>query len=171
MFYSLCASPYAVVSAIMLGYFLNTDYCHQNIGIVRSCCSKVNELRKIKKTMGIQISYKMVWMMCWLLWTTFWLMLSQWLNSNVVAIGKNRYMVIFAIGGKRYATIIKHQTGPSPVLQVIDNEDNDITNIIEPYVLFKQENITPGDVGYDSISIMNQDGTDTEYNKNDIIKP
>jgi len=121
--------------------------------------------------MGIQISFKMMWMMCWLLWTTAWLMISQWLNSNVILIGKNRYMVIFAIGGKRYATILKHQTGPSPVLQVIDNnEDNDITNIIEPYVLFKQENITPGDIGYESITIMSQDGTDIEYNKNDIIK-
>ena len=169
MFYSI-VSLYPLVPAIVLGYFLNSDYCRQNIGIVRSCSSKVNDLRVIKKTMGIQISFKMMWMMCWLFWTTAWLMLSQWLNSNVVLIGKNRYMVIFAIGGKRYATIIKHEAGPSPVLQVVDNEDNDITNIIEPYVLFKQENITPGDIGYDCITIMSQDGTDIEYNKNDIIK-
>ena len=170
MFYN-ALSPYILVLSIVLGYFLNTDYCRQNIRIVGSCCRKVKDLREIKKTMGIQISFKMMWIMGWLLWTTAWLMLSQWLNSNVILIGKNRYMVIFAIGGKRYATIIKHQTGPSPVLQVIDNGENDITNIIEPYVLFKSQNITPGDVGYDSITIMSQDGTDIEYRKNDVIKP
>jgi len=160
---------YWVVSATVVGYFLNTDYCHQNIGVVRTCCSRVRELRRMKKSMGIKISFNMVMMMCWLLWTTFWLMVSQWLNNNVQMIGKNRYMVTFAIGGKRYSTIITHKTGPSPILQVADSKDDDITHIIEPYLLFDAEKVTPGDLGYTNISVMNQDGSDKEYNKNDPL--
>ena len=161
---------YWLLSAGIFGYFLNTDVCSQSLMVIRNSCSRVRELRKIKKNLNITITFRMFFITCWLLWASVCLIVSQWLNKNVIMIGKNRYMVTFSIGGKRYSTIIKHNAGPSPIMQAVDGNDNDITALVEPYVLFESENITPGDLGIDNLSIMRHDGTDSEYNKNDTIK-
>jgi hypothetical protein len=159
-----------LISGFMIGYFLNSDCCNQSLIIIKSSYKRIGELRKLKQKMNITVSFKMFFVLCWVLWTSFMLMLSQWLNKNIEQIGKNKYLVTFVIGGKKYSTIIKHEIGPSPILQVVDNNDNDITQIVEPYLLFNSTEITPGEIGYDNISIMNHDGTDVEYNKNDTIK-
>jgi hypothetical protein len=99
-----------------------------------------------------------------------WMMISQRLNNNVEQIGKNKYVVKFVIGGKRYSTVIKHNPGPSPILQVVDNDDNDITYIVEPYILFNSQEITPGELGYENMSLMTNDGSDINIDKNDKIK-
>ena len=161
---------YWVISAGLFGFFLNTDYCSQTCLIVKNSYNKISELRKIKKNLNLVITFKMFFIICWLIWSSARMMLSQWLNNNVVQIGKNRYIVTVTIGGKRYSTIIKHSVGPSPVLQVVDTKDNDITTNVEPFILFNSESVTPGDLGYDALSVMKHDGTDNDYNKNDIIR-
>ena len=141
-----------------------------NLGFDNKRVEIVPNYLKIKKNLNLVITFKMFFIMCWLIWTSARMMLSQWLNNNVVQIGKNRYIVTFTIGGKRYSAIIKHSVGPSPVLQVVDTKDNDITATVEPFILFNMESVTPGDLGYDALSVMNHDGTDSDYNKNDIIR-
>lgn len=160
---------YYITFAVLLGYCINTDYFNQNLIIIRNNFNRLQELRKIRKSMGITLSLKTFIMICWLLWTWMWMFISQWLNNSVVMIGKNRYIVTFTIGGKRYSTIIKHKTGPSSILQVIDDNENDITTDIEPYLIFVPDQITPGDLGHKDITILSQDGSDIEIKKNDTL--
>ena len=160
---------YYITFAVLLGYFINSDYFSQNLVIIKDGFTRLQELRKIRKSMGITLSIKTFIMICWLLWTWMWMFISQWLNNTVIMIGKNRYIVTFTIGGKRYSTIIKHKIGPSPILQVIDDNENDITTEMEPYLIFEPDVITPGDLGYRDITILSQDGSDTEIKKNDTL--
>lgn len=159
---------YWFFSAMMLAMIFNTEYCKQGLNIVVLQYRKMIDICKIKKRMNIVLTYKFAKIACSILWSTMWVMISQWLNSTVHQIGKNRYMIYYSIGGKRYATIVKHKNGPSPVLQVI-NGDNDITEIVEPYLLFEAEAVTVGDLGYTEVVILNQDGTDRVYSKNDTL--
>lgn len=161
---------YWVILAILFGYWLNSDQYRQHIKVLEGQYNRIKKLREMKKTMNIQFNFKMFMTICWLLWTTMWMMISQRLNNNVEQIGKNKYVVKFVIGGKRYSTVIKHNPGPSPVLQVVDNDDNDITYIVEPYILFNSHEITPGELGYENMSLMTNDGSDINIDKNDKIK-
>lgn len=162
MFYWFCI-------AVFLGYWLNSNYYRQHVNLLKIQYNRIQKCRELKKTMNIEFNWKMFSTVCWLLWTTFWLMISQKLNKNVTMIGKNKYKVTFAIGGKLYTTIIKHNKGPSPILQAIDDDQNDITQVIEPYVIFNTEKITPGDLGYNNVSLICHDGTDVTYNKYDEL--
>ena len=159
---------YWFFSAMMLAMIFNTEYCKQGLNVVVLQYRKMIDICKIKKRMNIVLTYKFAKIACSILWSTMWVMISQWLNNTVHQIGKNRYMIYYSIGGKRYATIVKHKNGPSPVLQVI-NGDNDITEIVEPYLLFEAEAVTVGDLGYTEVVILNQDGTDRVYSKNDTL--
>lgn len=159
---------YWFFSAMMLAMIFNTEYCKQGLNVVVLQYRKMIDICKIKKRMNIVLTYKFAKIACSILWSTMWVMISQWLNNTVHQIGKNRYMIYYSIGGKRYATIVKHKNGPSPVLQVIDG-DNDITEIVEPYLLFEAEAVTVGDLGYTEVVVLNQDGTDRLYSKNDTL--
>ena len=162
---------YWFLSAMMLGMIFNSECCRQGANVVQLQCRKIANLCKIQKRMNIMLTYKLAKIACAILWSTMWMMISQWLNNTVLQIGKNRYMIHFSIGGKRYSTIVKHTGGPSPVLQVIDG-DNDITEAVEPYLLFKAEDVTLGDLGYTEVVVLNQDGTDHQYSKNGSeVKP
>jgi len=159
---------YWFLSAMMLAMIFNTEYCKQSANVVILQYRKMIDICKIKKRMNIALTYKFAKIACSILWSTLWVMISQWLNNTVQQIGKNRYIIYFSIGGKRYATIVKHKLGPSPVLQVIDG-DNDITETVEPYLLFEPEDVTVGDLGYKEVTVLNQDGTDRVYSKLDSL--
>jgi len=159
---------YWFFSAMMLAMIFNTEYCKQGANVVMLQYRKMVAMCKIKKHMNIVLTFKFAKIACSILWGTMWVMISQWLNNTVHQIGKNRYMIYYSIGGKRYATIVKHKNGPSSVLQVIDGE-NDITEIIEPYLLFEAEAVTVGDLGYTEVVVLNQDGTDRVYSKHEPL--
>ena len=63
-----------------------------------------------------------------------YLAILQYLNSSVLKIGYNTYMVKYLIAGKMYKMIIKPKRGPAPVLQVIDDLGFDVTNEVLPYM-------------------------------------
>jgi hypothetical protein len=60
--------------------------------------------------------------------------LIQYLNNSVIKLNKNTYIVSYVINGKLYKTVVVPKRGPLPVLNVIDENNNDISDIILPYL-------------------------------------
>jgi hypothetical protein len=58
----------------------------------------------------------------------------QYLNSNVKKIDKNTYELTYIINENVYKMIVSPKRGPSPVLQIIDHNMNDVTEEILPYL-------------------------------------
>ena len=157
------------ILCVLIGYILNSYVSNNILNVITNQYEKIKNYRQIMKHANIKINYNMFRMVFMLLWQAAILIISQWFNKNVENIGKNKYQVQFCIGGKIYKIIIKHQKGPSNILQIVDNNDNDITNKIEPYLIFVPQNITPGELCYDNITVMYSDGTDKKYEKNDVL--
>jgi len=56
------------------------------------------------------------------------------MNSTVVKLGRNKFLVTYVISGKVYTMIVTPVRGPSPVLQVINDCEEDITAEVLPYM-------------------------------------
>lgn len=61
------------------------------------------------------------------------LALAQYLNDSVKKLDKNTYELQYIINGKLYKMIIIPKKGPSPIIQIRDDNDTDVTEEILPY--------------------------------------
>jgi hypothetical protein len=68
------------------------------------------------------------------IFTYFYISFLQYVNSTVKQIGKNTYEITYIINGNTYKMIVSPLKGPSPVLQIIDHNLNDVTDEILPYL-------------------------------------
>jgi hypothetical protein len=58
----------------------------------------------------------------------------QYMNSSIKKIGKNTYEITYIINGNLYKMIIVPKRGPSPILQISDENMNDVTDEIMAYL-------------------------------------
>jgi hypothetical protein len=63
-----------------------------------------------------------------------YLSLIQYLNSNIKLIDVNKYEVSYVLNSKIYKLIVVPIRGPQPILQIIDDSGNDITDKVLPYM-------------------------------------
>lgn len=77
-----------------------------------------------------KIFYVSVNLICKALWLSF----IQWANDSVRKIDRHRYELAYVIGGRYYKIIVKPRRGPSIINMVIDENDDDVTNLVAPYM-------------------------------------
>jgi hypothetical protein len=56
------------------------------------------------------------------------------MNSSIVRLGRNRFLINYAVNGKMYTMISIPVRGPSPILQVINDSSEDVTSQVLPYL-------------------------------------
>lgn len=64
----------------------------------------------------------------------FYLEFLQYINNSVVKINKNTYEVSYIINNKLYKMIVKPERGPKSITNILDENEDDITHEIEPYL-------------------------------------
>ena len=103
-----------------------------------------------------------------------WLSLLQKLNKSVTKINKNKYEISYMVGNKLYKFHCLVARGPTKVLQIIDKNSNDVTNIIKPFVGpnydFHNLKYTPNDFNYNELTFQLADGTDVTFTKLQTLK-
>lgn len=84
----------------------------------------------------------------------------QALRKNCIKIDSNRYQLSFFIENKLYKLIIKPIRGPLPSVQVVDNNEIDITATVLSFVNgYKSvQRPTPIKMGYNVLTIYENDG-------------
>ena len=98
----------------------------------------------------------------------------QNLNKNVQQISKNKYIVTYMISGKIYKMIVSKVRGPSDILQIIDNNSNDITSVIEPFMgthgnFVHGDILTPADFGEEEFIMNMSDGDTVKVARNEPL--
>tara|TARA_B100000401_G_scaffold436879_1_gene381223 strand:+ start:2137 stop:2634 length:498 start_codon:yes stop_codon:yes gene_type:complete len=101
---------------------------------IRENCKKVNTMKNAVYTMTthkslLSVIKSSIVIICKLIWLT----LLQKVNNSVIKLDKNKYLVQFCIKGKWYKEIIHAKSGPSSIVQIIDEDENDVTDEVEPY--------------------------------------
>ena len=99
--------------------------------------------------------------------------LIQKLNKSVEKIDKNTYEITYTIGARLYKFRTKTQKGMSNILQIIDSDNNDVTELIEPYLGphrdFHNYEYTPHSFNFKSLTFNFNDGESTTFIEHDKI--
>ena len=102
-----------------------------------------------------------------------WFQICEWsIWKNIVKVDKNIYELTFTITGKLYKVRFKVKKGPGSVLQCSDNDINDVTTIVEPYLNYKLLtiiDITPKDLNIKDLNIEMNNGVLKKYKNNEKI--
>ena len=102
-----------------------------------------------------------------------WINFLQYINKTVKKLAKNKYEITYVVEGKLYKLVVNVTRGPSPVLQVINESNEDITTKIMPYIgpdyNWHNSQFTPEFFNCNNLSFELADGSEYTVNKNRLI--
>ena len=105
---------------------------------------------------------------------SFYQNLVQYLDNSLKKIGKNKYELKYVINGKLYKKIIIPERGPLPIISITNENDDDITEHILPYIgpnnNFHNENFSPNFFGYKKLLFEMCNGNIKIFKDYEIIK-
>ena len=81
-----------------------------------------------------KIKFKLMYLSIHVMLEILYISLTQKLNKSIKKINKNQYEITYCIRGRIYKIRSNIQRGPSQILQIIDENSNDVTAEIEPYM-------------------------------------
>jgi hypothetical protein len=151
-------------------YNLNTHLIIKN-----ELVSKYNRWKKLNSLVSTSQKNKLtiIIVSLKLIFQAIWISFLQSKNKTIKKLNKNKYELTYIIEGKLYKLVVNVTRGPSPVLQVINNHNNDVTSQIIPYIgpnyNWHKNQFTPDFFGYESLSFELADGNEyTVKNKTSI---
>ena len=132
---------------------------------------KVYKLSTISKSNANKDKCKLILTMLNIIFTFSKVLFFQKINKNVKKISKNTYELRFIINNALIKLRIKCNSN-NPILQVIDDNDNDITEKIEPYFqdIIVERSFKPIDFNHHKIIFETITGDEKTFESNDIIK-
>lgn len=130
---------------------------------------KLNNLVATKykhRCMIILISLQMV---CQAMWYSF----LQWMNNSVRKLENGVYEITYVIQGRRYKMLVKPVGGPSPIFLAVNENDDDVTNQLLPYIGvqndFHKSDITPRCLGYKELTLEMFNGESKFFKEKDSL--
>ncbi len=165
-----------VILALLLAYgYRKVD----GATILRACGEDVKYRYRRWKSLNNLVStqYKNGFMIAWisitiLLKVVYYAFLQK-INRTVQQTGMNKYEISYVIHGKVYKMVAKVRRGPRRVLQVIDEEDNDVTELIDPYLGpngdFHNSYITPNFFSKEILIFNLGDGETKSFGAHEVI--
>lgn len=154
---------------------LTTSFLCVNIvkeKIIIKYYSKWNKLNNMVST-KYKNRFFIFWFSIKLLLELIYISMLQYLNKSLVQIDKNNYELKYVINGKLYKNRFKIKRGPKPILQIIDDNLEDVTDIIIPYLgpnyNWHGNKMSPKILGYNSLVFELSDGSEEVYKDYDFI--
>lgn len=102
-----------------------------------------------------------------LILNTFYIAFLQYINTSIRKLDRKTYEVSYVIEGKLYKMIVIPKRGPAPVLQIFDENYNDITQYVLPYMGpqydWHGKKFTPLFFGHNCLTFELGDGTEYTY--------
>ena len=90
----------------------------------------LNNLISTQHTTTFAIFYHSLCLLCRVLYLSF----IQYMNSTIVKLGRNKFLITYVVSGKHYSMVVIPLRGPVPVLQVINDNEEDVTTNVLPYL-------------------------------------
>jgi hypothetical protein len=136
---------------------------------------KYDKWKKINKLVSVNTKNKFLitYYSIKLIFNLLWLNMIQYMNNSVIKINKNTYQISYVIEGKLYKFVTKIKRGPTPILQIINNQENDVTRQVLPYLgptyNCNTHDLTPSFFGYETLFFELGDGSNCLYNSDESI--
>ena len=129
--------------------------------------------RKARQLRFAKAMFPVVKSMGIILAKTLYLSFIQYMNTSIVKIDNDTYVLSYVIEGILYRTIITPSKLGHPVLLVSDNASNDVSDIVLPY-LGPSYNwhglaLTPASLGFDKLIFEMSDGNELVFEKKESL--
>lgn len=163
-----------VILFFMFVGFLTLD---THIIIKNEIVSKYNRWKRLNSLVSTSHKNKLsiIIISLKLIFQAIWVSFLQSTNKTVKKINKNKYELTYVVEGKVYKLIVNVTRGPSPVLQIIDNLNNDVSSEITPFLgpnyNWHNTQFTPDFFGYSSLTFELADGTEYTVHSKNVIRP
>ena len=116
---------------------------------------------------------KILWVSMSLVAKMYWLQFLQWMNNSVQTINPRTTVISYVLYGKMYKIVVRPRKGPSGVLLVLDQNDNDVSDLVIPYIGPGQDwhrwEFTPSFWGYKSLTFELSSGETRTFSEQDTI--
>ena len=134
MFIFLTLSPMLICLFSLFLLIAYSTELHKNI--YQNLAIKYRKIQALNSLVSTQ--YKNIFMILWisfcLIGKTFYIQLCQKFNKTIRKVDKNLYEVCYVINGVYYTMIVKPKRGPRSVIEVVDEDDNDLTSELISYL-------------------------------------
>ena len=154
--------------------FLYVTNAHLTVGNL--IMTKYNKFRQLNSLVASQYTniFYILWVSICIVCKAMYIQMLQYLNKSVQKIDKNTYRITYTINGNIYYINVKTKKGPKSVIQVLDENDNDITDLIHSYMgpsdNFHNSLFTPEFFGKEKLTLSLGSGMDVTFEKNNVIK-
>jgi hypothetical protein len=126
------------------------------------CLTKVKNVGKVLKVAST------------VLFKVYWMKFLQWSNKTIEHIDRKRAVVSYVLNGRLYKMVVRDRKGPHDVLLVHDEDNNDITDMVLPYLGpnddWHKNTFIPSFWDKQKITFELTSGESKSFNENDIIK-
>lgn len=126
-----------------------------------NCMVKINNIAKVFRV-GFGILFQI-----------YWMKIIQWSNKTIEHIDKKRAIINYVLNGRQYKMVVRDRKGPHDVLLIHDEESNDITDVVLPYLGpnddWHKTLFTPSFWDKNKISFELTSGETKTFDKNEVI--
>jgi hypothetical protein len=118
---------YLLIAAAMagIGYYYRKD--------IEKSYNDFRDLNSLVETRGggtwhvLRVSVEMVF-------KKWWYELVHWMDNSIHHIDKHRSILTYHLNGRLYKIVLDHRKGPALVLLVTDENEEDVTDIVVPFL-------------------------------------
>lgn len=104
----------------------------------------------------------------------FWFDFVQRINNSITRLDKNTSVMTYTLDGRLYKMVLEHRKGPSLVLLVSDENGDDITTEVVPFLGPKRDwhkrEFTPKFWNKETLEFELSNGENKEFRNDDVIK-
>lgn len=122
-----------ILAAGLCFLFFGLNY---HIVVKNDVVEKYKKFRELNKLVSRQ--YKTIGMILYvsisMVIKMYWLNFLQWTNKSIEFLNKKDIVVSYILHGKLYKVLLKSKKGPEMVLLVTDENDEDVTDLVIPYI-------------------------------------
>jgi phage anti-repressor protein len=103
---------------------------------ISSITNKYKKFQSLNKLVSTQHTsmFSILRISVYILGQAIYYMVINDINRTVKKINKNQYEITYVVAGKVHKLISNIKRGPKKVLQIIDENNEDVTDEIEPYI-------------------------------------
>ena len=115
---------------------------------------------------------KLIYITCSVIFKAIWITFMNKLHKNVKKIGRNLFEVKYCLNGRQVIFVIEVKRGPSSILQVIDENEEDITDKVDSYLNYNDiiiKKMSPVDLGYENLTINMSNGDVKTFDQEEKI--
>lgn len=108
-------------------------FCLDGPGYVKEKYDKFRQLNQFVAT-RYRTTGMILWVSCSMVAKMYWLKFLQWLNNSVEYLNKKTAVITYTLNGRVYKMVARIKRGPTSILTVTTDNNEDVTDQILPYL-------------------------------------